>query len=80
MKFKQAAALMTALWIGLGTTSIALSQNATGNTTPPATTSAPATNNDGFDWGWLGLLGLLGLAGLRRRPDTVHRTTTSTTR
>lgn len=26
-----------------------------------------ATDNDGFDWGWLGLLGLLGLAGMRNR-------------
>lgn len=23
-------------------------------------------NDDGFDWGWLGLLGLIGLAGLAR--------------
>ncbi|WP_338555564.1 WGxxGxxG family protein [Paenibacillus sp. KS-LC4] len=28
---------------------------------------ANATDNDGFDWGWLGLLGLLGLAGMRNR-------------
>ena len=30
--------------------------------------------DDGFDWGWLGLLGLLGLAGLggrKKRNDTV---------
>ena len=25
------------------------------------------TDDDGFDWGWLGLLGLLGLAGARNR-------------
>ena len=41
-------------------------------------TTAPAvveTNDDGFDWGWLGLLGLLGLAGLagRNRRDVVDR-------
>ncbi|MGO4372764.1 WGxxGxxG family protein [Paenibacillus sp. 2TAB19] len=24
-------------------------------------------NDDGFDWGWLGLLGLIGLAGMRNR-------------
>ncbi|MFB9327141.1 WGxxGxxG family protein [Paenibacillus aurantiacus] len=24
-----------------------------------------ANDDDGFDWGWLGLLGLLGLAGMR---------------
>lgn len=26
-----------------------------------------AADDDGFDWGWLGLLGLLGLAGARNR-------------
>lgn len=26
-----------------------------------------ATNDDGVDWGWLGLAGLIGLAGLRGR-------------
>lgn len=26
-----------------------------------------ATDDDGMDWGWLGLLGLLGLAGMRNR-------------
>jgi hypothetical protein len=41
--------------------------------------------NDGFDWGWLGLIGLLGLAGLAgknrqtptayREPDAASRTT-----
>ncbi len=25
------------------------------------------TDDDGFDWGWLGLLGLIGLAGARNR-------------
>lgn len=28
---------------------------------------AQAADNDGVDWGWLGLLGLLGLAGMRRK-------------
>ena len=27
---------------------------------------------DGFDWGWLGLLGLLGLAGLAGKNKTTH--------
>lgn len=26
-------------------------------------------DNDGMDYGWLGLLGLAGLAGLRKRPE-----------
>ena len=28
-----------------------------------------AADDDGFDWGWLGLLGLLGLAGLAGRKN-----------
>ena len=42
------------------------------------------TEDDGFDWGWLGLIGLFGLAGLGgkkrqeptayREPDAVSRT------
>ncbi|WP_240941763.1 WGxxGxxG family protein [Paenibacillus sp. HB172176] len=30
-------------------------------------TMADTTNNNNFNWGWLGLLGLIGLAGLRNR-------------
>ncbi|MDM9380494.1 WGxxGxxG family protein [Chlorogloeopsis sp. ULAP01] len=42
------------------------------------TTPAPGTRveeDEGFDWGWLGLLGLLGLAGLagRKRNDEPTR-------
>ncbi|WP_338044850.1 WGxxGxxG family protein [Paenibacillus lignilyticus] len=29
--------------------------------------TAVGTDDDGFDWGWLGLLGLLGLVGMRNR-------------
>lgn len=33
-----------------------------------------ATNdNDGIDWGWLGLLGLFGLAGLRNKRHDPQR-------
>jgi hypothetical protein len=50
-----------------------------------AQTTAPGTNttttdtyqDDGFDWGWLGLLGLIGLAGLagknKHQEPTVYR-------
>ncbi|WP_162341578.1 WGxxGxxG family protein [Paenibacillus paridis] len=31
------------------------------------------TDDDGFDWGWLGLLGLLGLAGARKRAHDRER-------
>ena len=46
-------------------------------TTPPATTGTTVQQDDGFDWGWLGLLGLAGLAGLRRRDDVRMPATTS---
>ena len=37
------------------------------------------TEDDGFDWGWLGLLGLLGLAGLAgKNKQTNYETTTHT--
>ncbi len=48
-------------------------------TTQPGTTTTPGVRvyeqDDGFDWGWLGLLGLLGLAGLagRKRNDEPTR-------
>ena len=51
---------------------------ATDTTTPAATdttstTTDTTTNDNGFDYGWLGLLGLVGLAGLtRRQPPVVH--------
>lgn len=33
-----------------------------------------ADNDNGTDWGWLGLLGLIGLAGMRKRvPDRSDR-------
>lgn len=42
---------------------------------PGAAYADPAyAEDDGFDWGWLGLLGLLGLAGLAGRNK--ERTTT----
>jgi MYXO-CTERM domain-containing protein len=41
-----------------------------------------ADDDDGTDWGWLGLLGLAGLLGLRRREHThvVDRDRVDTTR
>ncbi|WP_341282062.1 WGxxGxxG family protein [Paenibacillus sp. FSL H8-0537] len=38
-----------------------------GNTVSTNNYRANAADDDGFDWGWLGLLGLLGLAGMRNR-------------
>jgi MYXO-CTERM domain-containing protein len=37
-------------------------------------------DDDGQEWGWLGLLGLAGLLGLRRRDREVHRVDTTSTR
>lgn len=37
-------------------------------------------DDDGSEWGWLGLLGLAGLLGLRRRDREVHRVDTTTSR
>jgi hypothetical protein len=35
-------------------------------------------DNDGFDWGWLGLLGLLGLLPRKRKDEVVETRTTGT--
>ncbi len=78
MKLPRTAVVLAGLVIGLGTTSVALSQNTTANTTTPAVnTTADNDDDDGFPWGLLGLLGLAGLAGLRRRDDHARRTTTT---
>ncbi|HZV84593.1 MAG TPA: WGxxGxxG family protein [Brevundimonas sp.] len=47
-------------------------------------TAGPAVveEDDGMDWGWLGLLGLAGLLGLKKRKDEpvrTHPTNTGTT-
>lgn len=59
------------------------SPDGTGNTAPnttvdtaPTTGVADTTDDDGFDWDWLGLLGLIGLAGLagkKRQEPTRYR-------
>jgi hypothetical protein len=52
----------------LGTDSDRIDRNNNGATLNTNTYRAnAATDNDGFDWGWLGLLGLLGFAGMRGR-------------
>jgi hypothetical protein len=59
-----------------------LPASAQSDTAPSNTTTTTGTNqgtyaseqDNGFDWGWLGLLGLGGLAGLagRKRPEEVR--------
>jgi hypothetical protein len=42
--------------------------------TPADTARAVETNDEDFNWGWLGLLGLFGLTGLMRREEPrIHR-------
>lgn len=64
----------------------ASAQTDTGINTPTeGVITEDVSENDGFDWGWLGLIGLFGLAGLAgkkrtaptayREPDTVGTTT-----
>ena len=48
------------------------------DTTAGATAPVTTDDNDGFDWGWLGLLGLLGLLPRKRRDVEVHTTTDRT--
>ena len=56
----------------------AMSQTATtpadGTYTDTATTPAVVEEEDGMDWGWLGIIGLAGLLGLRKRKDEHVRT------
>jgi MYXO-CTERM domain-containing protein len=63
-------ALGAALTFGHG----ALAQGTAGTADP--TYQTEGGQDDGFDYGWLGLLGLAGLAGLRKRPEhhDAHRT------
>jgi hypothetical protein len=74
------AAALAALLLA-GSAAPGFAQTATTPPAGPADTAAmdDAGQDDGFDWGWIGLLGLLGLAGPSRRRDTAHRTTTSGT-
>ena len=63
---------ISAVALALLAASPALAQEATTGDDAAATTPA-TTQDDGMDWGWIGLLGLIGLAGLRgRQRDTTR--------
>lgn len=65
------------LAMALAIAPMALTAQATTDTTAGV---VHTDDNDGFDWGWLGLLGLLGLLPRKRKDDVVEtRTTTGTT-
>jgi len=64
--------------LGMATPTIAQAQATTDPATGAVVQTDDATDDDGFDMGWLGLLGLAGLLGLRKPAHTVHRDTTTT--
>ena len=59
----------------VGVVGLAVMFGSLGVTAAAAQTAEPTATeeeDEGFDWGWLGLLGLAGLAGLRKRePEMV---------
>ncbi|PZO17601.1 MAG: hypothetical protein DCF25_10915 [Leptolyngbya foveolarum] len=79
-----------ATWLGTGAVALSLAvlpstlpasaQTATDPVDPNGVVTVPATDDDGFDWGWLGLIGLAGLAGLKGRDHDNNRATTYTDR
>ena len=69
-KWMRAGALILALVI-FPSAILVSAQNT--NTGAGTTAGQRTRDDDGFDWGWLGLLGLLGLTSLLRRRDTPDR-------
>lgn len=71
-------------WMGASALAVSLAVLPSLHTPAQATVGDPVTpgetvvveeENDGFDWGWLGLLGLIGLAGLKGRDRNKVTTT-----
>jgi MYXO-CTERM domain-containing protein len=65
-----------------GTTGDAMGTGTTGSMAADQQTTTTPVEDDGPDYGWIGLLGLAGLAGLRKKDHHVvaHTTTTGTSR
>jgi hypothetical protein len=82
MKFSKVSKFISAgvIAASVATVPFNLPVSAQTNTAPDTTTTttqqdvATTENDNGFDWGWLGLLGLAGLAGLAglKRNDNVR--------
>ncbi len=74
---KNSALALSLLMVGLpaahAATDTAAGADTTATATPPAQTATTNQQNDGFNWGWLGLLGLLGVAGLRGNRTETNR-------
>lgn len=70
-----------ALSLAIVSSTLPVSAQATTQTDPVIPTTTVMDDDDGFDWGWLGLLGLIGLAGLkgRDRDTTTYATDRTTT-
>ncbi len=66
-KTLRAAVVGAALGFALGAAPMVGAQNV-----PETTTRTTTADDDGADWGWIGLLGLAGLAGLMRRERHAH--------
>ncbi|MGB6295598.1 MAG: WGxxGxxG family protein [Rivularia sp. (in: cyanobacteria)] len=76
MKLKNLSKTVCASAFAVSLAALPLSLPASAQTNPVETDTnrtIAVQEDDGFDWGWLGLLGLLGLAGLggrNKRNDT----------
>ena len=55
--------------LSLSLSSAVSAQPSTPDADMPNSRTAATSDDDFFDWGWVGLLGLLGLAGLLPRRD-----------
>ncbi|WP_394188590.1 WGxxGxxG family protein [Paenisporosarcina quisquiliarum] len=53
----------------LGTTTFASPDTGNGNNINENAAAGTAADDDGMDWGWIGLIGLAGLMGLKRKDD-----------
>jgi hypothetical protein len=77
-KFARVGALVLCLAV-LGVVSAFAQSGNTNGTNANRTETRTVQQDNGFDWGWLGLLGLAGLAGLlpKKRTVEVHENRTT---